>query len=674
MTEPARAVLSEAIQEAIDGRRIATLVLLTFRFDPGFFEEEVLPIFFDIPASHSPTVRLLQLEDVLKTAGTRIAVYYDPRGLMGNRSARLDFRRIPVRHRTGYFHPKNILVLVERDSEEEGGQPERALIVCTISANLTEDGWWRNVEVCHIEEVKLGEKCGFRGDLVALARRLRQVAPPGTDHTALEEIREFLQDIEAYETRSSVGRLHPRLYVGDDAVVDFLSEACGPRLDSLNLEVVSPYFDKSGDSKPLLDLVEKFHPAEVRVLLPRADDGTALCSKPFYRGIRQIPNCTWGRLAPDLLRMGKAEGVALRRIHAKVYRFFGTRPHYEALFVGSVNLTRAAHGRGGNLETAFLVENEPPATDWWLSVDRKEPAAFAPELEGDQTERSSAVALALRYHWDKGRGWALWDGDDRSPDLIVEAQGSRLFGLTALMPGDWRQLPPKHAAALAAVLPGTSFVQARIKGQEPVTILVQEEGLSHKPSLLMTLSAAEILRSWALLTIEQRTAFIEERLRRHPEVIRELGIMEPPPTETVPENFFDRFAGVFHGFGCLRRAIAAALESGRESEAVHRLFGRKYDSLVTLLERILSSDAQEDDVTRYVTLLCARQVLSLARRDWPEFLAGHPHDVAELERRLQQIGEMRNRLGILPLKERDAFLAWFERWFLTPEEMEGLPR
>src|SRR5262249_10288110 len=160
----------------------------------------------------------------------------------------------------------------------------------------------------------------------------------------------------------------------------------------------------------------------------------------------------------------------------------------------------------------------------------------------------------------------------------------------------------------AAILPGTSFVQARLPGQEPVTILVQEEGLSHKPSLIMTLSAAEILRSWALLTSEQRAAFIEDRLQRDPKIRLELGIENPPPPDPTPETFFDRFAGIFHGFGCLTRAVAAALEGGREPEAVYRLFGRKYDSLGTLLDRVLSAEGREDDVTRYVTLLCARQV------------------------------------------------------------------
>lgn len=672
MTAPERAVLSEAIQGTINGRRVRAAVLLTFKFDPGFFEEEVLPVLFDIPASQSPTVRLLQLEDALKMSGARLAVYYDPRGIMGDRSARLDARRIPIRHRTGYFHPKNLFALVESQPEEADGEPQGSLIVATMSANLTEDGWWRNVEVCHIEEVQSDERCGFRDDLFALTTRLRQLAPPGTDHAALEEIRGFLRQVEPYERRSASGALRARLYVGPERVVEFLRDACGSGLDGLNLEVISPYFDESEEARPLLDLVKEFRPAEVRVLLPRADDGTALCSEELYRGVRRMANCRWGRLAPELLKMGKGENVASRRVHAKVYRFFGTRPRREVLFVGSVNLTSAAHGSGGNLESAFLVEPESAKTpDWWLSIDRASPTTFAPELESDQTEPGTAVALALRYHWDTGDGSALWDDADRSPQLAIEAQGSFLFGLSTLPPRTWQRLTPEQTAALVAVLPGTSFVQVRVEGHEAVTILVQEEGLSHKPSLLMTLSAAEILRSWSLLTPEQRAAFIEDRLRRDPDVMRELGIANLPLPERTSEAFFDRFAGIFHAFGCLMRSVDAALKADRESEAVYRLFGRKYDSLSTLLDRVLASDAEEDDVTCYVTLLCARQILDRLRQDWPQFLADRRQDLSHLERRLDRIVEVRDRIDCGTPEERARFFDWFDRWFLALAEAKG---
>ena len=52
-------------------------------------------------------------------------------------------------------------------------------------------------------------------------------------------------------------------------------------------------------------------------------------------------------------------------------------------------------------------------------------------------------------------------------------------------------------------------------------------------------------------------------------------------------SMFDRFAGIYHAFGCLRRYIDDATEDGRAKEASARLLGAKYDSLPCLLEKTL---------------------------------------------------------------------------------------
>jgi hypothetical protein len=134
MSEIPRRVLSDELQGVIRGRGLRAAVFLTFRFDPGFFEQEVLPVFFDISLSHVPEIRLINLaEALLKVDG--VAVYYDRIGLeAGSRSSKLDVQRVAVSHPTGYFHPKNILLLVEDDEKNT------ALIVASLSANLTRAG------------------------------------------------------------------------------------------------------------------------------------------------------------------------------------------------------------------------------------------------------------------------------------------------------------------------------------------------------------------------------------------------------------------------------------------------------------------------------------------------------------------------------------------------------
>jgi hypothetical protein len=148
MTNIPRAVLSEQIEEHLGGRRLLAAVFVTFHFDPEFFEQQVLPIFLNVPTSHSEAIRRVQLEDVLKDVRHRVAVYYDQNGLGQNpQPARLDVSRVPVVHRTGIFHPKNIFALVEELEPDDDGHRAQSLVVACMSANLTRAGWWENVEV-----------------------------------------------------------------------------------------------------------------------------------------------------------------------------------------------------------------------------------------------------------------------------------------------------------------------------------------------------------------------------------------------------------------------------------------------------------------------------------------------------------------------------------------------
>src|SRR5437899_10956503 len=105
---PPLAVLSEQFEERLAGRRLLAAVFVTFRFEPEFLEQEVLPVFVDVPTSHSEAIRRVQLEDALKDVPYRIAVYYDRNGLAQDaKPSRLDIARIPIFHRTGILHPKN---------------------------------------------------------------------------------------------------------------------------------------------------------------------------------------------------------------------------------------------------------------------------------------------------------------------------------------------------------------------------------------------------------------------------------------------------------------------------------------------------------------------------------------------------------------------------------------
>jgi hypothetical protein len=662
-----RAVLSRHFGDRMNGRRLLSAVFLTFCFDPGFFEQEVLPVFLDVSVSHATELRLVQLEDALNSLPGQVAVYYDVNGLQATDagSAKLDVRRIAVRHRTGIFHPKNVFALVEAKEKDREGRRPCTLLVASLSANLTRAGWWENVEVCHVEEIPEGGKTRLKDDMLGFLDRLERKVPARDEHAALEQIRKFLRGTEQRAQRSEGGALFPHFYDGRQSLPDFLAEVTGTALRGMSLEVISPYFDDADASKPLTDLIARFAPREVRVHLSRNRSGEALCRPALFDAVRAMPGVSWAVLPRDLLRRGKAEDAEPRMVHAKVYRFFSQQPKREVLFVGSANLTTAAHSTGGNVETGFLVEVAPPRRpDFWLTPDEKRPAFFKPTDEDEGTAASGGTRLRIRYHWDTGVAEAYWDDPRPSPGLRVHAQGEDVILLAGLVGRTWLALPDAEAGRLAALLKSVSFLTVEGDGVNPGLLLVEEEGMSHKPSLLAELSAAQILRYWSLLTADQRAAFLEA----HAPAVALLGpgadLVTAARLVADEDSMFDRFAGIFHAFGCLERTVREALEGGNEKEAVYRLFGKKYDSLGSLLLRILEGKGQSDGVDQYVIVLCARQLCARVRGQWPDFWREHATDVRDLDRLFTDAQPIREALIVKSPEEMGPFLAWFDEWFL----------
>ncbi|RKI73517.1 hypothetical protein D7X55_05130 [Corallococcus sp. AB049A] len=687
MPDIPRAVLSEQFQDCMENRRLVSAVFTTFRFDPGFFESEVLPVFFDVSFSHANAIKLVQLNDVIAKQSVNLAVYYDRSGLVAEgASAKLDVQRIPIQHPTGIFHPKNVLALVEDvEPDEQTGLRRRALLCACLSANLTRAGWWENVEVSHIEKLDEGEATNLRVPLLEYLDRLVNTAEfrrPNDElrrrHAALWDIRKFLEGCRQRDQRSVDGHLRTQFHNGSESLPDFIANSSANAVRGMCLEILSPYIDGGDESAPLAALMEQFQPRDVRVHLPRNERGEAQCSQSLYEGMTE-QGVTWGELPRDLLRMGKSEEARLRTVHAKVYRFFEPkRGGREILYVGSTNMTQAGcrvAGKGGNWETGFLVENVPHSAhakpDWWLAVDEARPTHFVPRSEDEGTAASGGTQLAVRYAWNRREAAVFWRGKGPSPVLSVEHAGVRLFELSSLPPREWQVLDAETAKRLEQTLLSTSFLQVRGEGSEPGVLLVQEEGMAQRPSLLLELSPADILRYWALLTVEQRAEFIAAHVRLTGDDDPLMAKLAPLPNETT---LFDRFAGIFHAFSCLEARVREALDDGKVREADYRLFGRKYDSLGSLLDRVLM-DAKEgrgDRVEHYVVVLCARQLMEELGGEprYQGYWAEHRDDVRQLQELLASAGSLRETLATSS-GEMPAFLDWFDGWFL--QRAEPLP-
>lgn len=671
-------VLSEAVADAIAGRRLIAAVFLTYELDPGFFEQEILPVLLDLPRGPTRNLKLAMLEDALARPERHIAVYYDRNGIRESDSgpARLDIRRIPVSLKTGIFHPKNVFALVESTPEPGSDElPERALVIVGASANLTRSGWWQNVEASHIEEIPAGSRTRLTAGVDEMVEWLLKQGPKDTDHTALKLIRKFLGDVTTGEHRSLEGIARPHFFVkglgkaGDaDAappLIEFLDDTFGRGgLVGMYLEVLAPYVDKADDSRALRELIDHFAPRQTRVLLPRDNKGEAMLTPELHAWVRkELPDAEWGKLPKDLLRLGKRENAGHRFVHAKVYRFFQRRPRREVLIVGSINLTWPAHQAGGNVETALVVESVPDyEPDFWLLPEQATPSTFVdpkPPEEDAATGRGSP--LLIRYHWNRDVAEARWEAAETSPRLTLSIQGVRLAELAPLAPRAWSPLAAETATQLRDRLRATSFVTVEHEGHR-ATVLVQEEGMAHKPSLVTDLSVEDILRYWALLTPDQRADYLAEHMPPQPGDDG-ADLVTPVSKTTSPDRLFSRFAHAFHAFARIEAEIVSALEHGRERDADYRLFGAKFDSLRPLLAQV-KTDTTIDLVERYVISLCATQLRDQVQTRFPEYWSERADDARKLNDTLDGLGSIEHDLVARNDDDMGRFVAWFRRRFL----------
>lgn len=683
-------VLAEELAEAIDGRRVVAAVFTTFCFDPAFFELHILPLLFDRSFHQVDKVKLLQLDDALRDLED-LAVYYDRSALSQDAlPARLDVRRIDVaRPGKGVFHPKVVLVLVENpaddDHDPDGAGSTESLIVGLLSANLTRAGWWENVECGHFEEIADRsvdpKRCSFRKDLLSLLRAIKSEGRPGDDHRALDRIHRFARDRLAKKTMQKAkaqGTYYTRIFCGQGStdVASWLAELRLHRHE-LNLEVISPYFDAHGLGV-LERLIDAVGPRETRVYLPRdpagGEAGAAEVTEATYRAMDDIDGARWATLeGPIAGRSRGSEARRLpRRVHAKVYRLW-KKSGPDLWLLGSVNLTGAGHSHlgAGNLEAAYFFDASAAGGPrrWWLQPDDEEVAAFQDTSPGENEGLDEVpIHISVRYDWATGALSVRAETAVAAGVELCDPTGGHLATVDRLEADRWVSLPSAVAERVRAALASTSFLELR-RGDDRWRVLVREENMGHRPSLLRHLSPEEILEYWALLSAEQRAAFIELHLGRDTD-LEGIPVVRRDARRTH-DSMFDRFAGIFHAFGCLRRHAVEALDEGRLRDAESRILGARYDSLPALLEKTVDTDGG-DPVARYVTVLCARELRARLGRDHPELFELHPERAAALDELLARAASLREALAVDG--DAAAFFEWYESAFLDVRARGAGPR
>jgi hypothetical protein len=270
--------------------------------------------------------------------------------------------------------------------------------------------------------------------------------------------------------------------------------------------------------------------------------------------------------------------------------------------------------------------------------------------------------LTLTFNWESHGAEVEWRDEKPSPAFELYAAGVSCLAIRSMVPGQKLALSDAEAKAVEQALEVTALFTARADGYEDGPLLVREEGMAWKPSILLSLSAADILRYWSALTREQRLALLEHIALRDPALAGALGACARRDA-AARDSFFDNFAQIFQAFENVEQAVRTALQNGRESEAVHRLLGEKYDSLPQLLKSVSKPDSEAEPLTRYLIALCARQTLNEVRRAEPEFARTNRARFDELSG-LTDTTNVRARLNLGAVDDPGAFLDWFETWFV----------
>ena len=283
-----------------------------------------------------------------------------------------------------------------------------------------------------------------------------------------------------------------------------------------------------------------------------------------------------------------------------------------------------------------------------------------PEPSGSCPPLATTGPASGNCCWGESALAVRLEGEMALPLEVEELSGRRLFTIEHGDVERWHVCDENAANAVREGLESSSFVVMR-RGDARWRVLVREEGMAHRPSILSELSPDEILEYWSLLSAEERAAFIELHAA-FDEAIEGIPAAEMDPIE-AGDTLFDRFAGVFHAFGCLRRNIEKALEDGRHEEAEMRLLGAKYDSLPELLRKTLERE-NGDPVLGYVTFLTAKQLRdALYKRDRRFFRDRKPL-VRKLDRLIAAGVKRRDEIFLSNDAQAGAFLEWFEPVFL----------
>ena len=658
-----RQVASEAFQTAIGEARVDALVFCTHDLDPSFFEEDVLPVFIGSDLRHTRRTRQFQLDYEIRSRDLAIDVYYEARALAAHEGgARLGWHRVWLSGRAGgVFHPKIVLALcTTTDGEEQ-------LVVGIGSGNLTRGGWYTNVECLDVEAIVDGHRHGYVDGLQQLVEQLHRESQ-GRQRPATDKVRAFLARQTPFAQRTSQGVLRPTVLPGWVDLPAALRGLFGRRLDGAHLEIVSPFIDESpmAPGSALSRFASTFYPRTVRVCRPVKDGATRLPEATF-RAIADSPDVDWASLPSGYTRAASGVESGDRGLHAKMYRFWrGGKDRIEVIVVGSHNLTNPAHRGTSNFEVSVVQQVDRHFTAL-LEVDDAEPDEFGDTLADEEADPSDEpMPLSVEHDWLTGVSRYRWEAARPPARVTLSRVGADVATLQIESARRWSTAPSDVTRALETSLRSSAVLTAALPSGRRGPILVEEVNHAAKPALLdgVTLTAAEILILWSLPDVRSRQQRIADYRTKTSSDEDDVEIAESAPGAEA--SMFDKFAGVFHAFACMRQRVEELAVARRTHDAAIQVYGQNFDSPRSALELSLS-EPEPDLALAYVTFACAEELHRGLRQRHPGVVDVSPHLVQSFEQLLKKRDAIRRQLvdaepdGDGP--ELEKFLRWFDRHF-----------
>ncbi len=334
-------ILIKKLEESLRGRKVTAALFYTYNFDPGFFENYLLPIFFSgVPFNNNEIQNTILWRHYQKYLPP-ITVYCDffAKDKIAP-SLAYDVRPIVLKKndvRWPAFHPKLSYLLLN----------DSGLIIISGSNNLSFAAWTTNLEVFTITEFKNGRYYprAIKDDYKRFIEFVNGIY--GKEYTDAETAVHgfFRKVLYTKKTGQYIDNYSSAQSSFFDKLEELKAENHAKKFKSA--EIISPYFS----SAVVVQNIRKYVEGDIKISIPYSANNVASIPKELFESY-QKENILWS----DINVLNKEK--VFRFNHSKIFRFYGEDKVFT--IIGSVNLSAAAlngYRSKGNVEFATIFSD-----------------------------------------------------------------------------------------------------------------------------------------------------------------------------------------------------------------------------------------------------------------------------------------------------------------------------